>query len=74
MHALALQQVGARRSGTEGDPRRAQVEIGLMGVPFDLGTTNRPGARHGPRQVRDASALIRSLRDKVAGFAAGNAT
>jgi len=43
----------------EGDPRRAQVEIGLMGVPFDLGTTNRPGARHGPRQVRDASALIR---------------
>src|SRR5689334_4974608 len=43
----------------EGDPRRAEVEIGLLGIPFDLGVTNRPGARHGPRQVRDMSTLIR---------------
>ncbi len=35
------------------------VEIGLVGVPFDGGTTNRPGARHGPRQLRDASTMIR---------------
>lgn len=40
-------------------PRRAALELGLLGVPFDLGTTNRPGARHGPRAIRDASCLIR---------------
>jgi guanidinopropionase len=43
----------------EGDPRRAQVELGLIGIPFDLGVSNRPGTRHGPRQVRDMSTLIR---------------
>ncbi|WP_041375437.1 agmatinase [Polymorphum gilvum] len=41
------------------DPRAAQVDIGLIGVPWDGGTTNRPGARHGPRQLRDASTMIR---------------
>ena len=30
-----------------------------MGVPHDGGVTNRPGARFGPRAVRDASALQR---------------
>jgi arginase family enzyme len=34
----------------------AQVEIALLGVPFDLGVTNRAGARHGPREIRNASA------------------
>ena len=41
------------------DPLIEAVDIGLIGVPFDGGTTNRPGARHGPRQVRDAAAMIR---------------
>ena len=31
----------------------------ICGVPSDGGTTNRPGARHGPREVRNASSLIR---------------
>ncbi len=31
------------------------VDIGLIGVPWDGGTTNRPGPRHGPRQMRDMS-------------------
>ena len=31
----------------------------ITGVPWDGGTTNRPGARHGPREVRNASSLIR---------------
>jgi guanidinopropionase len=31
----------------------------ICGVPCDGGTTNRPGARHGPREVRNASSLIR---------------
>jgi len=34
------------------------VEIGLIGVPFDGGVTNRPGARHGPRALRDMSTLM----------------
>ena len=38
-------------------PRLAEVDIGLIGVPWDSGTTNRPGPRHGPRQMRDASTM-----------------
>ncbi len=38
-----------------------EVDIGLIGVPWDGGTTNRPGPRHGPRQMRDASAMIRKV-------------
>ncbi|TPQ42996.1 agmatinase [Cupriavidus pinatubonensis] len=37
------------------------VDIGLIGVPWDGGTTNRPGARHGPRQVRDISTMVRNV-------------
>ncbi len=37
------------------------VDIGLIGVPTDLGVTNRPGARHGPREIRNASSLMRSF-------------
>lgn len=41
-------------------PRLSEVQIGLIGVPWDSGTTNRPGPRHGPRQLRDASTMIRA--------------
>jgi len=37
------------------------IEIGLAGIPWDAGTTNRPGPRHGPRQIRDNSAMIRRM-------------
>ncbi|MBV1863106.1 MAG: agmatinase [Rhodobacteraceae bacterium] len=37
------------------------VQMGLIGVPWDSGTTNRPGPRHGPRQLRDYSTMIRAL-------------
>lgn len=37
------------------------VEIGLIGVPYDGGVTNRPGARHGPREVRNQSSLMRRI-------------
>ncbi|MEM8979819.1 MAG: agmatinase [Pseudomonadota bacterium] len=40
--------------------RAGEVDIGLIGVPWDTGTTNRPGARHGPRQLRDLSTMIRA--------------
>ena len=38
----------------------ADVDIGLVGVPYDGGTTNRAGARHGPREVRNQSSLMRA--------------
>lgn len=50
-----------------GHARREEVEIGLFGLPWDGGTSNRPGARHGPRQVRDASTMIRA-RHPVTGM------
>jgi guanidinopropionase len=43
-----------------GEARFDEVEIGIIGVPWDSGTTNRPGPRHGPRQLRDASTMIRA--------------
>ena len=42
------------------DERLKQVQIGLIGTPWDSGTTNRPGPRHGPRQLRDMSTMIRA--------------
>lgn len=42
------------------DVRLSDVDIGIIGVPWDSGTTNRPGPRHGPRQLRDASTMIRA--------------
>jgi guanidinopropionase len=39
----------------------ADVDIGLIGVPFDGGVTNRTGTRHGPRAVREQSTLLRRI-------------
>ena len=39
----------------------SEVDIGLIGVPWDGGTTNRAGARHGPRQIRDLSTMARNV-------------
>ena len=37
----------------------AGLDVCFVGVPFDIGTSNRGGARFGPRQIRAESALIR---------------
>ena len=37
----------------------AEADIGIIGVPFDGGVTNRSGARHGPRALREQSSLLR---------------
>ena len=34
------------------------VDVAVLGVPFDTATTNRPGARFGPRAVRNASSIM----------------
>ena len=39
----------------------AELDIALIGVPWDGGTTNRAGARHGPREVRNMSSFIRKV-------------
>ncbi|MCJ2045061.1 agmatinase [Methylobacterium sp. J-078] len=45
------------------DPAQApgRIDIGLVGIPFDGATTNRPGARLGPRGVREASTGTRAI-------------
>ncbi|RWD41531.1 MAG: agmatinase [Mesorhizobium sp.] len=35
------------------------VDIGIVGVPFDLGTTFRPGSRFAPVSIREASRIVR---------------
>ena len=42
-----------------GDP--AEVDIALVGVPYDGATENRPGPRHGPREIRNMSSFIRAV-------------
>ena len=37
------------------------VDIGVVGIPWDGGTTNRPGPRHAPRQMRDQSSMVRRM-------------
>jgi guanidinopropionase len=37
------------------------LDIGIVGIPWDGGTTNRPGPRHGPRQMRDQSSMVRRM-------------
>jgi agmatinase len=48
------------------------VDVAILGVPFDGGTSYRPGARLGPREIRAQSSLIRpySYFQKVSPFAA----
>ncbi len=36
-----------------------QVDIAVVGVPFDAGTSYRPGARFGPAHIRESSRLLR---------------
>ena len=35
------------------------LDIALIGVPLDIGTSNRTGARFGPREIRKESVLVR---------------
>ncbi|KQU16098.1 agmatinase [Methylobacterium sp. Leaf94] len=52
------------------DPSEApgRIDIGLIGIPFDGATTNRPGTRLGPRGVREASTGTRA-RNAATGVA-----
>jgi guanidinopropionase len=45
-----------------------ELDIALVGVPFDIGVNYRAGARQGPAAVREASRLIRRVHN-VSGIA-----
>ncbi len=38
-----------------------RCDVAILGVPFDAGTTYRPGARFGPAAIREGSRLLRGL-------------
>ena len=42
-------------------PDPSKLDIALIGVPWDGGTTNRAGARHGPREIRNMSSFMRKV-------------
>ena len=37
------------------------LDIGIVGIPYDGGLTARTGARYGPREVRNQSSLMRAI-------------
>jgi agmatinase len=41
-------------------PESRPVDWALYGVPFDTGVTYRPGARFGPRAIREASQYVKA--------------
>ena len=40
-------------------PDPNNIDIGFIGIPIDIGTSNRSGTRFGPRYIRMESALLR---------------
>lgn len=44
---------------------RIDADVAVLGVPFDMGTQYRPGARFGPRAIREASTLYSFGHDGV---------
>ena len=56
LHAAGMVSFGHRPFLTELDELDAwQPDVAIVGAPFDVGTTNRPGARFGPRAIRAAA-------------------
>jgi len=43
----------------------SDVDVAIVGIPFDTGVTYRPGARFGPTHVRQSSRLIRPYNPAV---------
>jgi agmatinase len=65
-HALGMSWAG--ELGFARLPRLAageRADLVVLGVPFDLATTNRPGARFGPRAIREQSSLSGEFGDAL---------
>jgi guanidinopropionase len=56
---------------TRHDPDFSATDIALVGLPIDAGLTQRTGARHGPREVRNQSCNVLNFNPltKVSPFA-----
>ena len=39
-------------------PTKADGDVAVLGVPFDESTCHRPGARFGPRAIREVSTVL----------------
>jgi len=39
----------------------SMLDIAIIGVPYDGAVENRPGARNGPREIRNMSNMMRSI-------------
>lgn len=46
----------------------AGADVAILGVPFDLATSNRPGARFAPAAIRSASSQLAELKAYPGGF------
>ena len=44
-------------------PTTADADVAVIGIGWDEGTTNRSGARMGPRSLREASTMWAFQRD-----------
>ncbi|HTV90242.1 MAG TPA: agmatinase [Stellaceae bacterium] len=53
--------------GIDRDDRAAAICV--AGIPYDLGTSNRPGARFGPQAIRQASRMLVDGDHPIAGIA-----
>ncbi|WP_436637948.1 agmatinase [Microbaculum sp. FT89] len=51
-------------------PDPSGLDAGFVGVPLDIGTSNRSGTRFGPRQIRNESVMVRpyNLATRAAPF------
>lgn len=49
-------------------PTAAGAGFAVLGVPFDLATSNRPGSRFGPQAIRAASSVLADLKAYPGGF------
>jgi guanidinobutyrase len=38
---------------------KGDLDVAFLGIPFDTATSNRPGARFGPRHIRAESPMVR---------------
>jgi guanidinopropionase len=47
------------RTPIELDP--SKIDIAFIGVPYDGAVENRSGARHGPREIRNMSSMLRTI-------------
>lgn len=42
-------------------PDAKGLDVAIVGVPLDIGASNRVGTRYGPRQIRNESVLVRQI-------------